>query len=126
MHQLAALLLAGLFSAGASACPLTDTLAERYGISFSGSDKPLPATTPPPDRDGASWVRMVIHHNPLVSDGFRHAVVLDKTTMKAWIVRYGGFTGGEEWFGPVDAAGIPLEDCRIEPPRLRQAASAGQ
>ena len=117
MYKLAALILATLLSANASACPIAADLARRYGISFSGFDKPLPAATPPQTRAGAALVRLPIRDSVWVSDGFRHAVVLDKASRQAWIVRYGGYTGAEQWFGPVDAGHASLEDCRPEPAR---------
>lgn len=115
MNKLAALLLATLLSANAAACPITAELVQRYGISFSGFDKELPAATPPSGRDGESFVRLPIREKVWVSDGFRHAVLLDRAARKAWIVRYGGLSGAEAWFGPVDAGNAPLDDCRARP-----------
>lgn len=100
----------------AFACPVSDALAKRYGISFSGFDTPIPAAAQEPAGSGGSrLVRLPLPSAYLVSDGFQHTVVLDTAAKKAWILRTGGFAGVREWYGPVDAGDATLEGCRIEP-----------
>lgn len=95
-------------------CPELDALAKRYGISFSGFDKPIPATQGPAAAEG-SLLHLPIAYPEIVSDGFRHTLLFDATTRKAWILRTGGFVGVHEWYGPVDVGDSKLENCRPEP-----------
>lgn len=92
------------------ACPAAAWLADHYGISFSGFTTPIPAATPP-DLSGNAYVRVAIPQRVFVSDGFRHAAVIDRATKKAWILRTGGFVSVYEWYGPVDADTTALDDC---------------
>ena len=91
-----------VLSANAAACPASAALAERYGISFSGFDKPIPATSEPNTAGGGPYLRVAIASPVIVSDGFKHTVVMDTATKKAWILRTGGFAGVYEWYGPVE------------------------
>jgi hypothetical protein len=120
---LAAALLSSFSAANASACPGLDALTQRYGISFSGFDKPIPAVQGPAVPGEGRLARLPVASPEIVSDGFRHTVLFDPATKKAWILRTGGFAGVHEWYGPVDAGSMALEDCRSEPvlPRMRQA-----
>ena len=104
----------------AGACPALDALAERYGISFSGFDKPIPAATGPAAAQGER-LRLPIPDAGMVSDGFRHMLLFDTATRKAWILRTGGLAGVHEWYGPVDVGDARLEDCR----RTREAGQSG-
>ncbi|HEX8602617.1 MAG TPA: hypothetical protein VF774_08220 [Pseudoduganella sp.] len=101
-------------SVHALACPLSETVAERYGISFSGFKTAIPAAGAPDTNDG-TFVRVTVRDDSKVSDGFRHAIVMNARTRKAWVLRTGGFAGVYEWFGPVDATGASLEHCILEP-----------
>jgi len=102
-------------SAQACACPDLEALVKRYGISFSGFLEPIPAVAHPAlSKDGAI-VRLKVRYPDFVSDGFRHTVVYDTGTGKAWILRTGGFVGVREWYGPVDVGGAKLEQCGSEP-----------
>jgi hypothetical protein len=114
-----------LCSAHALACPLSETLAERYGISFSGFKTAIPAAGAPDTSDGA-FLRVTVRDDSKVSDGFRHAIVMNTGTRKAWVLRTGGFAGVYEWFGPVDAAGASLEHCTLEPMPVVTLASRKQ
>jgi hypothetical protein len=108
---------AAVFSANAFACPVADKLAERYGISFSGFDTPIPSARAPAGANGGGFVRMPIRESMLVSDGFRHTAVLHPATKQAWILRTGGFAGVYEWYGPVDVGDMPLDGCQpVSPP----------
>lgn len=102
-------------SANAAACPAAAALAERYGISFSGFDKPIPASSEPTTAGGGRYLRVPIASPVIVSDGFRHTAVMDTVTKNAWILRTGGFAGVYEWYGPVDVGDASLEDCVSEP-----------
>lgn len=102
-------------SVNAFACPLTQSLAEHYGISFSGFKTSLPETKGPDTDSGDSFVRVVIRDDSHVSDGFRHTVVMDTNTKKVWILRTSGFVSTYQWFGPVDAIDSSLTNCRLEP-----------
>jgi hypothetical protein len=112
-------LSAAVLSANAFACPVADKLADRYGISFSGFDTPIPSTQEPDARASGPLVSLPLREATMVSDGFRHTVVLSPASKKAWILRTGGFAGVYEWYGPVDVGDMPLADCRPA------AASAG-
>ena len=102
-------------SVHAFACPLTQSLAEHYGISFSGFKTSLPEAKGPDTDSGDSFVRVVISDHTHVSDGFRHTVVMDTKTKKVWILRTSGFLSAYQWFGPVDAIDSSLTNCRLEP-----------
>ena len=97
----------------APACAPAAWLAEHYGISFSGFTTPIPAVTPP-DLSGNAYVRVPIPQRVFVSDGFRHAAVINRVTKKAWILRTGGFVSVYEWYGPVDADTTALDSCSIQ------------
>lgn len=103
-----------LCSLHASACPVADLLATRYGISFSGFKAAPPASAAPDTGVGGPYVRMRIPDAALVADGFRHAVLVDVTARKAWILRTGGFVGVYQWYGPVDIGDATVHGCRLE------------
>lgn len=129
MKMIAFAIAATMGAANASACPELDALAKRYGISFSGFDKPIPATTRPAVAED-SLLRLPVGYPEIVSDGFRHTVLFDAATRKAWILRTGGFAGVREWYGPVDVGDSKLENCRPEPApaqsvRIVQRSAAG-
>jgi len=115
MKNLVIAALMGLLSSQALGCPLSQSLAERYGISFSGFNTAIPETKGPETANGRSLVRVRISDASNVSDGFHHTIVMDRTTKKAWILRTGGFVGVYQWYGPVDAVDAALDDCRLEP-----------
>ena len=114
MKYLACAVAATCLSATASACPMTDALVERYGISFSGFAVEIPGTHAPDAAPGESLVRIAIPDASHVSDGFHHTVVLDTVKKKAWILRTGGFVGVYDWYGPVDVPTTSLDHCRLE------------
>lgn len=118
---------AAVLCANAFACPVADKLADRYGISFSGFDTPIPSTQEPDASASGPLVRMPLRDARMVSDGFRHTVVLSPAAKKAWILRTGGFAGVYEWYGPVEVGDMPLADCRpaaasAGPPRAQKEA----
>lgn len=115
MKNLAAAASLVLLSAHASACPLAKSLADRYGITFSGFATAIPAAAAPDTEHGGPFVRVVIADAPYVADGFRHTAVMDTRTKKVWILRTGGFVGVYEWYGPVDAIDASLDNCPLEP-----------
>jgi hypothetical protein len=96
------------------ACSMSQTLAERYGITFSGFKTPIPVGKAPDTTDAASFIRVMVPDESKVSDGFRHTVVMNTKTNKAWVLRTGGFASAYQWFGPVDALGVSLKDCRSQ------------
>jgi hypothetical protein len=93
---------------------MSQTLAERYGITFSGFKTPIPVGKAPDTTDAASFIRVMVPDESKVSDGFRHTVVMNTKTNKAWVLRTGGFASAYQWFGPVDALGVSLKDCRSQ------------
>jgi hypothetical protein len=97
-----------LCSLQAVACPLSEALSTRYGISFSGFKTPIPAATAPDMTDSGSFI------NSKVADGFRHTIVMNTKTKTAWVLRTGGFASVYDWFGPVDARHVPLQNCRSD------------
>lgn len=107
------------------ACAPAIWLAEHYGISFSGFTTPIPAASPP-DLSGNAYVRVPIPQRVFVSDGFRHAAVINRVTKKAWILRTGGFVSVYEWYGPIDADTTSLDKCLTQaggaPGRERKAS----
>jgi hypothetical protein len=107
--------LMGLLSTQALACPLSQSLAERYGISFSGFKTAIPESKGPETRSGEQFVRVVVPDTSNVADGFHHTIVLDRTTKKAWILRTGGFVSVYQWYGPVDVINPSIENCQLEP-----------
>ena len=113
-HVVLATLMA-LMSAQVSACPLADTLMARYGVSFSGFTTAIPESAAPDTAHGGPFVRVRMPDQNLVADGFRHAIVMDSSTKKVWILRTGGFAGVYQWYGPVDAVDPSLDNCRLEP-----------
>lgn len=110
-----------LLSLHAAACPLTDWLTQRYGVSFSGFEHPIPEAAAPV-LDRVASVRVAFPDNAAVADGFRHAVVLDVSTGKAWILRTGGFIGVRQWYGPVEVPAMSMDTCRTEPAERRAPA----
>lgn len=110
---LAALLALG--SVQALACPLTDTVAQRYGITFSGFGTAVPESAAPDTAHGGPFVRVRVPDQANVADGFHHTLVLDRATRKVWILRTGGFVGVYQWYGPVDAVDASLDNCLLEP-----------
>jgi len=115
MKNLVIAALMGLLSSQALGCPLSQSLAERYGISFSGFNTAIPETKGPETANGRSLVRVRIPDASNVSDGFHHTIVMDRTTKKAWILRTGGFVSVFQWYGPVDVINASIENCRLEP-----------
>ena len=105
----------GLSSAQALACPLSDSLAKRYGISFSGFSTAVPESAAPDTAHGGPFIRVRMPDASNVLDGFHHTIVMDRSTKKAWILRTGGFVGVYQWFGPVDVIDPSLDNCRLEP-----------
>lgn len=101
-----------LCSVQAVACPLSETLSTRYGISFSGFKTPIPAATAPDMTDSGSFIRVAVGDNSKVSDGFRHTIIMNTKTKKASVLRTGGFASVYDWFGPVDAQHVSLQNCR--------------
>jgi hypothetical protein len=107
--------LMGLLSTPALACPLSDSLAARYGITFSGFSTAVPKSAAPDTTLGGPFVRVRMPDQANVADGFHHTIVMDRTTKKVWILRTGGFVGVYQWYGPVDAVDASLDNCRLEP-----------
>jgi hypothetical protein len=107
--------LMSLSSAQALACPLSDSLATRYGISFSGFSNTVPESAAPDTTHGGPFVRVRMPDASNVADGFRHTIVMDRSTKKVWILRTGGFAGVYQWYGPVDAVDASLDNCPLEP-----------
>jgi len=133
VKHLIALAALALGSAGAGACPLTDLLTERYGISFSGFEKAIPASAEPKVAPDRAYVRVLLRDKAPVSDGYRHAVLLDVAGRQAWILRTGGFVPVYQWYGPVDVGDVSAADCRNElpaglrfEPRTARPAGAAQ
>ena len=114
MKFLACAIAATCVSSSASACPMTDALVERYGISFSGFKVEIPDAHAPDVAPGESLVRIAIPDTSHVADGFRHSVLLDAGKKKAWILRTGGFVGVYKWYGPVDVTTTSLDNCQLE------------
>jgi len=104
-----------LMSAQVPACPLADTLMARYGVSFSGFTTAIPESAAPDTTHGGPFVRVRMPDASNVADGFRHTIVMDRSTKKVWILRTGGFVGVYQWYGPVDAVDASLDNCRLEP-----------
>jgi len=103
-----------LCSAQAVACPLSEALSTRYGISFSGFKTPIPAATAPDMTDPGIFIRVAVRDNSKVADGFRHTIVMNTKTKQAWVLRTGGFASVYDWFGPVDAHHVPVQNCRSD------------
>jgi hypothetical protein len=115
MDAFAAAVSLALITPQAPPCAMTQSLVERYGISFSGFTKAIPASPTPDTSHGGPFARIAIPDDSKVADGFRHTVLVDTRTKKAWILRTGGFVGVYEWYGPVDAGAASIEGCRLEP-----------
>ena len=107
--------LMSVLSAQAFACPLSESLMTRYGVSFSGFSTAIPASAAPDTTHGGPFVRVRLPDASNVADGFRHTIVMDRSTKKVWILRTGGFVGVYQWYGPVDAVDASLDNCRLEP-----------
>ena len=100
-----------------AACTAADHLVERYGISFSGFDKPLPKAGQPRVHGARAEDLLVIrlpNRKGEVPDGFRHSALIDKEKGQAWIRRKGGFVPVDEWYGPVKLARLDLTGCAVE------------
>ncbi|MFL6634286.1 MAG: hypothetical protein ACJ8HJ_18445 [Massilia sp.] len=107
--------LMSLLSAQALACPLSESVMTRYGVSFSGFSTAIPESAAPDTTHGGPFVRVRMPDASTVADGFRHTIVMDRGTKKLWILRTGGFVGVYQWYGPVDAVDASLDNCRLEP-----------
>jgi hypothetical protein len=114
MKNLAVAAALVLCSLQAVACPLSEALSTRYGISFSGLETPIPSATAPDMTDPGSFIRVAVRDNSKVADGFRHTIVMNTKTKKAWVLRTGGFASVYDWFGPVDAHHVPVQNCRSD------------
>lgn len=114
MKFLACAVAAICLSTQASACPMTDALVERYGISYSGFTVEIPGVQAPDAAAGESLVRIAIPDTSHVIDGFHHSVLFDTVRKKAWILRTGGFVGVYKWYGPVDVTTTSLDNCKLE------------
>jgi hypothetical protein len=123
MKKLMLTAVLALASAHTLACPLTRSLAERYGISFSGFGTALQETKAPDTAGGGQFVRVRMPDDSHVADGFRHTAVMDRATKKVWILRTGGFIGVYQWYGPVDAVDASLENCLLEPAVAQKAGT---
>lgn len=77
MRKIAVTVALTVFNITAFACPLSQSLAEHYGISFSGFKVAIPEAKAPEMANGDSLVRVVIPDESRVSDGFRHTVVMN-------------------------------------------------
>jgi len=60
MKKIALTVAMAMSTIPAFACPLTQSLAEHYGISFSGFKVAIPETNAPDTASGDSFVRVVI------------------------------------------------------------------
>ena len=91
MKTAAACLSTLLFATGASACPVSTAVMERYGISAAGF-----LSLPPVAQANAdpSFLKITLTDSLLVSDGFRHTLFVDRQAKAAWIRRTGGLLGG--------------------------------
>ena len=107
-------------NARAGTCPEVELLAKRYGITFSGFITPIPAVTLPDVSKQGRLLHLRIVSPDLVSDGFRHKILFDSATRKAWALRTGGFAGVRQWYGPVDAGAARLENCLAEAERIEE------
>jgi hypothetical protein len=120
MKYLVATLAAAVLATDAHACPELDALVKRYGISFSGFARPIPAVKGPGALDAGRL--LAVSYPEIVSDGFRHAILFNARTRKAWILRTGGFAGVREWYGPVEVGEARLENCHsAAAPSVEQA-----
>jgi hypothetical protein len=115
--------LMALMSAQAPACPLSESLMTRYGVSFSGFGTAIPESAAPDTTHGGPFVRVRVPDASNVADGFRHTIVMDSATNKVWILRTGGFVGVYQWYGPVEAVDASLDKCRLEPMNAAKQAS---
>ncbi|VXB61340.1 conserved exported hypothetical protein [Massilia sp. 9I] len=111
-------LVAALLGANASACPELDALTKRYGITFSGFLTPISSVSLPKFSKTGRLLHLPIHTPEFVSDGFKHKIVFDTETRKAWILRTRGFFGVREWYGPVEADDAKLENCQAEAEKI--------
>lgn len=64
--------------------------------------------------DPGSFIRVAVRDNSKVADGFRHTIVMNTKTKKAWVLRTGGFASVYDWFGPVDAHHVSIQNCRSD------------
>jgi hypothetical protein len=118
--------LMSLLSAQALACPLSESVMTRYGVSFAGFSTAIPESPAPDTTHGGPFVRVRMPDVSAVADGFHHTIVMDRSTKKVWILRTGGFVGVYQWYGPVDAVDASIDNCRLEPTDgTRQAGRHG-
>lgn len=108
-------------NAGAGTCPEVALLAKRYGITFGGFATPIPPVKLPKVSKEGRLLHLQIVTPELVNDGFRHKILFDSATRKAWILRTGGFVGVRQWYGPVDAGDARLENCQAEAERIEES-----
>ena len=82
-----------------------DQVVAAYGLTWSGSTKPMPRATHAPElpADGATLVR-VLKPPAHTADGFTQEVVIIAAPRSAWVHRTGGFAGVNQWFGPLELA----------------------
>jgi hypothetical protein len=112
-HMMLATLMS-LLSAQGLACPLSESVMTRYGVSFSGFSTAIPESAAPDTTHGGPFVRVRMPDASNVADGFHHTIVMDRGTKKVWILRTGGFVGVYQWYGPIDAVNPALDNCRLE------------
>ena len=110
----------GMANAHAGNCPELDQLVKRYGITFGGFAKPIPAVRLPSLSKEGRLLHLRVVTPEFVSDGFRHKILFDSSTRKAWILRTGGFVGVRQWYGPVDASDARLENCQGQAERIEE------
>ena len=108
MKLLAAACIVLLFSAGASACPMAAGVEKQYGVGFGGFLSPIPRADA---LKGGPFRKFRLAESNLVSDGFRHTLLVDQSGKQAWIRRSGGFAGVSELYGPIDVSAFSLEGC---------------
>lgn len=82
--------------------------------SFSGFKAAIPVATAPDITNTATFIRVAMQDESKALDGFRHTIVTNTKTKKAWVLRTGGFASVYEWFGPVDAPNPSVRNCRAE------------
>ena len=108
-----------LFGAGASACPMWASVSQQYGIGAGGMMSPLPRAE---HLAGGPFTTIELPESSLVSDGFRHTLLIDKAARKIWIRRSGGYAGVSELYGPLDVGGHALDGCESSTGRVAGAS----
>jgi hypothetical protein len=85
-----------------------DHVIAAYGLTWSGSTKPLPRAAHAPElpANGAALVR-VLKPPAHTADGFTQEIVIVEEPRSAWVHRTGGFAGVNQWFGPLELAVTP-------------------